>query len=63
MVTAGLREAMCHMISEATVPSNTLIVLGQRPLDCSQISTACSYDALPMPRKFMRFVNVTRPGC
>jgi hypothetical protein len=47
VVTAGLREAMCHMISEATVPSDTLIVVGQRPLDCSQIIAGAFYDALP----------------
>ena len=47
IVTAGLREAMCHMISEAKVPSDTLIVVGQRPLDCSQIIDGAFYDALP----------------
>jgi hypothetical protein len=47
IVTAGLREAMCHMISEATVPADTLIVLGQRPLDCSQIVNGTFFDALP----------------
>jgi hypothetical protein len=47
IVTAGLREAMCHMISEATVPSDTLIVVGQRPLDCSQIIDGAFYDGLP----------------
>jgi hypothetical protein len=47
IVTAGLREAMCHMISEATTPPETLIVVGQRPLDCSQIIDGTFYDALP----------------
>ena len=47
IITAGLREAMCHMISEATVPADTLIVVGQRPLDCSQIVGGSFYDALP----------------
>jgi hypothetical protein len=47
IVTAGLREAMCHMISEAAVPADTLIVVGQRPLDCSQIIDGAFYDALP----------------
>jgi hypothetical protein len=47
IATAGLREAMCHMISEATVPSDTLLVVGQRPLDCSQIINGAFYDALP----------------
>jgi hypothetical protein len=47
VITAGLREAMCHMISEAKVPANTLIVVGQRPLDCSQIVDGVFFDALP----------------
>ena len=47
IVTAGLREAMCHMISEATVPADTLIVVGQRPLDGSQIVDGTFYDAFP----------------
>jgi hypothetical protein len=47
IVTAGLREAMCHMISDAAVPSGTLIVVGQRPLDCTQIVDGTFYDALP----------------
>jgi hypothetical protein len=47
IVTAGLREAMCHLISEAAVPPDTLIVVGQRPLDCSQIVDGAFYDALP----------------
>jgi hypothetical protein len=50
MVTAGLLEAMCHMISEATIPPNTLIVLGQRTLDSSQIVDGVFYDALPQAR-------------
>jgi hypothetical protein len=45
IVTAGLREAMCHMISAATLPSGTLIVIGQRPLDCSQIVDGAFFDA------------------
>jgi hypothetical protein len=47
IVTAGLREAMCHMISEATVPAGTLIVVGQRSLDCTQIVDGAFYDAHP----------------
>jgi hypothetical protein len=47
IATAGLREAMCHMISEATVPPGTLIVIGQRPLDCSQIIDGAFFNALP----------------
>jgi len=46
IVTAGLREAMCHLISDAAVPPDTLIVVGQRPLDCSQIVDGAFYDAL-----------------
>jgi hypothetical protein len=48
IITAGLREAMCHMISEATVPAGTLIVVGQRPLDCTQIVNGAFFDALPL---------------
>lgn len=44
---AGLMEAMCHMISEAAVPPNTLIVLGQRTLDSSQIAGGAFYDPVP----------------
>ena len=47
IATAGLREAMCHMISEATVPPDTLIAAGQRPLDSSQIVDGAFFDALP----------------
>jgi hypothetical protein len=47
VITAGLREAMCHYISAATVPPNTLIVVGQRPLDSSQIVDGRFYDAVP----------------
>jgi hypothetical protein len=35
------------MISAATTPPNTLIVVGQRPLDCSQIVNGAFYDGLP----------------
>jgi hypothetical protein len=45
-VAAGLVEAMCHMISDAAVPPNTLIVVGQRSLDSSQIVDGAFYDAL-----------------
>lgn len=47
VATAGLREAMCHLISEATAPHNTLVVIGQRPLDCTQIVDGRFYDAVP----------------
>ena len=46
IATAGLREAMCHMVSEATVPAGTLIVLGQRQLDSSQIVAGAFFDCL-----------------
>ena len=51
IVTAALREAMCHLISEATVPADTLIVAGQRPLDSSQIVDGAFYDAIPHAAK------------
>jgi len=51
IVTAGLREAMCHMISESTLPANTLIVAGQRPLDSSQIVDGEFFDAMPHAAK------------
>ena len=35
--TAGLREAMGQLISDATVPEDTLVVVGQRPIDATQI--------------------------
>jgi hypothetical protein len=42
IATAGLREAMCRFISEARVPDDTLLVVGQRPFDSSQIVNAVS---------------------
>ncbi|HEX5327747.1 MAG TPA: hypothetical protein VFW75_13850 [Acetobacteraceae bacterium] len=45
LVTAGLREAMCQFISEATVPPDTLLVIGQRPFDSSQIIDGGFFDA------------------
>lgn len=47
IVTAGLREAMCQLISDAAVPPDTLIVAGQRPMDSSQIVNGQFFDALP----------------
>jgi hypothetical protein len=47
IITAGLREAMCQLISEAAVPPDTLIVAGQRPMDSSQIVRGRFFDALP----------------
>ncbi len=47
IATAGLREAMCQFISEARVPDDTLLVVGQRPFDSSQIIDGGFFDALP----------------
>ncbi len=44
-VTAGLREAMGQFISNATVPDDTLLVVGQRPLDATQIVDGAFFDA------------------
>jgi hypothetical protein len=46
LVTAGLREAMCQLISDAAVPADTLIVIGQRPHDSSQIVHGRFFDAM-----------------
>jgi hypothetical protein len=46
LVTAGLREAMCQLISDAAVPADTLVVLGQRPHDASQIVNGRFFDAM-----------------
>jgi hypothetical protein len=47
LITAGLREAMGQFISAASVPDDTLIVLGQRPTDSSQIVAGGFFDAMP----------------
>ena len=47
IATAGLREAMCRFISEARVPDDTLLVVGQRPFDSSQIVDGSFFDAWP----------------
>ena len=44
-VTAGLREAMCRLISDAKVPDNTLLVAGQRQFDSTQILNGGFFDA------------------
>ncbi len=50
-MTAGLREAMCRLISDTGVPGNTLLVLGQRPYDSSQIVGGAFFDAMDhLPR-------------
>lgn len=45
VVTAGLREAMCRMITESNLPDGTLLVLGQRPMGATQIMGGQFYDA------------------
>ena len=47
IATAGLREAMCRFISEARVPDNTLLVVGQRRFDSTQIVDGTFFDAVP----------------
>ena len=46
IITAGLREAMCQLITDAAVPGNTLVVIGQRPHDSSQIVHGRFFDAM-----------------
>lgn len=45
LATAGLREAMCRYISEARVPDDTLLVIGQRRFDSTQIIDGGFFDA------------------
>ena len=45
IATAGLREAMCRYISEARVPADTLLVIGQRRFDATQIVDGGFFDA------------------
>ena len=44
-ITAGLREAMCRYISDARIPANTLLVVGQKRYDSSQIEGGRFFDA------------------
>ena len=46
IVTAGLREAMCQMITQSSLPEDTMLVLGQRPMDATQIIAGGFYDAM-----------------
>lgn len=46
IATAGLREAMCQLITESSLPDDTLLVLGQRPMDATQIIAGRFYDAI-----------------
>lgn len=48
LATAGLREAMCRYISEARVPDDTLMVVGQRRFDSTQIVDGDFFDAYRM---------------
>jgi hypothetical protein len=43
---AGLREAMCQMIGASSLPRNSLLVLGQRPMDSTQICDDRFFDAM-----------------
>lgn len=45
VVTAGPREAMCQMITGSNLPDDTLLVLGQRPMDATQIMGDQFHDA------------------
>ncbi len=45
LATAGLREAMCRYISESRVPDDTLMVIGQRRFDSTQIVGGAFFDA------------------
>jgi hypothetical protein len=45
LATAGLREAMCRYISEPLVPDGTLMVIGQRRFDSTQIVGGAFFDA------------------
>jgi hypothetical protein len=45
IATAALREAMCQLIGDAKIPPGTLLVLGQRRYDCTQIIDGRFFDA------------------
>lgn len=45
LATAGLREAMCRYISEACIPDDTLLVIGQKRFDSTQIVDGGFFDA------------------
>jgi hypothetical protein len=44
--TAGVREAMCGLISTARFPPNTLLIVGQRRYDSTQIVDGGFFDAI-----------------
>ena len=43
---AGLIEAMCRYTADCSLPANTLLVVGQRTMDSSQIVAGTFFDAL-----------------
>ncbi len=45
LASAGLIEAMGQLVSDAAVPEGTLIVVGQRPFDATQIVGGKFFDA------------------
>jgi hypothetical protein len=45
ITVAGLVEAMCQYISDSAMPPQTLLVIGQRPMDSSQIVGGRFFDA------------------
>jgi hypothetical protein len=51
IATAGLREAMCQLIGESSHPNDTLLVLGQRPMDSTQIVGDRFFDAMDQAGK------------
>ena len=40
IATVGLREAMCRLLADSAIPARTLLVLGQRRFDATQIVSA-----------------------
>ncbi len=60
IATAGLREAMCQMISESSLPEDTMLVLGQRPMDATQIIDGRFYDAAEQADEIAALCNSHR---
>ncbi len=60
IATAGLREAMCQMISESSLPDDTMVVLGQRPMDATQIIGGRFYDAAEQADEIARLCSLHR---
>jgi len=46
LIAAGLIEAMCRYTTDCTLPANTLLAIGQRTMDSSQIVGGSFFDAL-----------------